>query len=248
MSELSTVLRQVIDGRLFDFHVALPGRVEKYDAATQKADVYPLVRGMREVADGQYTAEPNPVIPSVPVVFPGSGGYRSTTPVSPGDTVLLIFSEASLDKWLHRGGDVDPEDPRRNHMSDAIAIPGLHPFNAAWTGAGSGHMTMGKDGGAQVVITDSEVRLGGEGASQKAVCGDAYRSAEDAYFGALEGALLALATTLTATAAALATSSASGGTALSGAGAALAEAVKAAKAAFAASKPSHLSNTVKVQP
>ena len=41
------------------------------------------------------------------------------------DVVLLVFCSASLDKWLDRGGEVDPLSDRRHALSDAIAFTGL---------------------------------------------------------------------------------------------------------------------------
>lgn len=161
---MAEALSLIMEARLRELHVAIPARVEAYDAATQKASVQPLIRAKRVDVDGDELVERLPLIIGVPVVFPAAGGFRLTFPVVPGDTVLLVFSEASLDVWLQTGGDVDPRDDRRNHLSDAIAIPGLHPFNAAHTGAGSGNMTMGKDGGAQIAITPTEVHLGQENA------------------------------------------------------------------------------------
>jgi hypothetical protein len=201
---LAEVLRRVLERWGRATHVARPGRVERYDAVTQMADVKPLVQAMDEVEEDEFLAAALPVICNVPVVFPGAGGFRMTLPVQPGDTVLLVFADCSLDRWLAVGGDVDPGDPRAHNLTDAIAIPGLHPFTpgASWTGAGTGSLTLGKDGGAQVAITPgvgplSQVHLGAEGATEPVLLGTTYRAAEDAMLATLAASLTTAGAALT---------------------------------------------------
>ena len=125
MTTLNDAILAAVDGRLGNLHACLPGRVEKYDYKTQKADVKPLVK--RPYADG---AKPLPVISSVPVVWPRGGDASLTFPLGKGDGVLLVFAERSIETWLaaSKGTDADPGEPRRFDLSDAIAIPGLNPF------------------------------------------------------------------------------------------------------------------------
>lgn len=158
---LANVLRGAIEAQLARVHVSLPGRVERYDATKQLVDVKPLLQETVTDADGNETPESLPVICNVPVVFPGAGGFRLTFPVAIGDTVLLVFTDRSLDEWLARGGELEPAHLRRHHLSDAVALPGLHPFSAPWTGAAADGLTLGKDGGAQVKVTDVDVVLNG---------------------------------------------------------------------------------------
>lgn len=121
---MAELLSRAIDQALTDIRVCLPARVESYDHTTQRAEVTPLLR--RRYADG--VVEPMPVIAGVPVVWPRSGGASLTMPIKRGDGVMLIFSDRSLDSWLVQGGEVTPDDRRKHHLSDAIAIPGLYSF------------------------------------------------------------------------------------------------------------------------
>lgn len=160
---LATLLTNAISSRLLDVHTALPAKVERYDATKQLVDVKPLVKAYQLGEDDVAQASALPVICNVPMVFPGAGGFRLTFPVQVGDTVLLLFGESSLDVWQESSGgrDVDPMDHRRHNLSDAIAIPGLHTNAAPWTGAATDGLTLGKDGGAQVKITDVDIILKG---------------------------------------------------------------------------------------
>lgn len=124
------VLGYAVDSRLASLFTAMPGRVDAFDPTTQRASVQPLVQRVYYDENDERQVERHQPIHDVPVMFPGAGAYRITFPVVKGDTVLLVFTSCSLDRWLGRGGEVDPQDDRRNTLSDAIAIPGLYAFNA----------------------------------------------------------------------------------------------------------------------
>jgi len=124
-------LDALIQTHLADVRVALPAKVIEYDASKQKISAQPLIRQKHVKEDATNEVERLPVITNVPVCFPGAGAYAITFPISKGDTVLLVFSDSSIDKWLSVGGDVDPNDYRKHSLSDAIAIPGLRSFKNA---------------------------------------------------------------------------------------------------------------------
>lgn len=125
--KLSDSLQKSIEKTLENLRVSLPARIERYDSSTQKAEVSPLLE--KRNADG--SSSPLPVIPNVPVLFPRGGKARMTFPLERGDSVLLIFSDRSLDRWLSGSGQsVVPDDPRKHDLSDAVAIPGLLSFGS----------------------------------------------------------------------------------------------------------------------
>ena len=126
--ELSEVLAGVAAGVAADVRVAMPARVERWDAATQTVDCKPVVRQAYTDEDGARAVADLPVIPNVPVLIP-KGFWCEPVP---GDFVLLVFSDSSLDKWLQvGGGPLDPESDERHHIANALAITGLVPFSAA---------------------------------------------------------------------------------------------------------------------
>jgi hypothetical protein len=146
MTELETI-REAIDDKLRRLNTAIPGRIESYNAARREADVLPLIR--EKYADGT-VLELKP-IKHVPVLMPSVGGVRFTLPVAAGDTVLILFAQRSLDRWLSDGGVVDAGDIRMHSMSDAIAIPGLFAFGSV------------PDSGVELELTTSEIRAGAGG-------------------------------------------------------------------------------------
>lgn len=152
---LEKIVYQMIENRLADLHTAIPGRIETYDKATQKASVKPLLK--REYKDGQ--ADEYPVITAVPVVFPGTSNGILHFDLIKGDGCLLIFSERSIDKWLSSGDVVSPNSRRKHDLSDAIAIPGLYSFNKA--GRGESGVVL-KNGTAKLKLRNNLVALGND--------------------------------------------------------------------------------------
>ncbi len=167
---IAGVVGRSIERRLLAVHTCIPARVERWDASKGLVDAQPLVMAYKRGRSGGREAYVLGVAVDVPVLFTGGGGgpgegFRQTYPVQPGDIALLLCSEASLDKWLERGDVVDPEDDRRHHLSDGIAIVGLRPAVSPWTGISADATTWGKDGGLQVHVTESDILLGGSAAT-----------------------------------------------------------------------------------
>lgn len=163
MSELDNFADNLFWSRAANMHTCLPGRVEKYDHATQKATVKPLLNRRIRTAEG-FEAEEIQPIPSVPVLWPRSGGASLTFPVKRGDGCLILFSERSLDLWLSTGGVVTPDDPRKFALSDAICLPGLQPFAGGDYPADNDNVRL-QYGDAQLVINnDNKLALGNNSA------------------------------------------------------------------------------------
>lgn len=166
----SPELEDVIDGaavrRLASVFTMQPGVVTSYDHATQLAEVQPGIMDVYLDARGERRSEPLTPIPAVPVAHHGGGGFRTTYPIAKGDTVMMCFSSTPLDRWLARGGVVDPEAPDKFRPGDAVAITGLRDFKHPLALAPSDMATFGHDGGRVVAVTESEVRLGTTTASE----------------------------------------------------------------------------------
>jgi len=124
---LSDVLNVAFKSMMNNMHTCMPGRIESYDHTIQKASVLPLIK--KSYKDGK--SQSLPVVVSVPVVWPRSSNASMTFPVNKGDYVLLLFSERAMENWLALGGQQIPGDTRKFDLTDAIAIPGLYPFNVA---------------------------------------------------------------------------------------------------------------------
>jgi hypothetical protein len=146
---LAELIRRAIEARLAEVRVAIPGTIQKFDAATQLAEVRPDLQELRFDESDAELSESLPVVSDVPVQFPGAGGFVITFPVQPGDPCLLVFSDRSLDKWIENGGEVDPVDLRRHHLSDAVALLGVRSKPQALSSFNADCLSLGKDGEAE---------------------------------------------------------------------------------------------------
>lgn len=154
------LLQLAIDARLADLCVALPGRVESYDASAQTADVKPMVRRLVPTPDEDSIAEELPTIFAVPVCHPGGNGWGLHIPLAAGDTVLLVFQQWDPTEWQRTGEISDPPDQRRHSLAHAVAIPGYRAKQAALSGASSSDVTFTKDGFGITIKSDA-VEIGG---------------------------------------------------------------------------------------
>lgn len=150
------VLRVAIEAALNETHTCLPAVIESFDATTQTAKVNPSIR--RIIYSGDKINIP-PII-NVPVMFPSSGGFSLTFPVSSGDEVLLVFSERSIDTWLQSGGIQDPLDRRKHDYSDAVAIMGIHSNVKAISDYSTTDMVLrSDDGNAKITVSQDAVDI-----------------------------------------------------------------------------------------
>ena len=94
-------------------HVAMPGIVMAYEAATRTADVLPAL--VRKDSEGNDVTAP--LLRAVPVFLCG----RETDPVA-GDRCLLLFLDFCVDGFIQRGEACVPDSPRMHDLSDAVAL------------------------------------------------------------------------------------------------------------------------------
>lgn len=162
--DLEDVLTAREEAARLDLDVAIPARVERYDAATQTADVVPLLRRPVPRPDGGHAFEADPVVPSVPVQWPRVGAWALTMKVEPGDTGLLLCCDGDVGTWRAGGGDVvDPVNLQRHHLSHAVFLPGLYTRGRALARAATGTagMVIGSDTSAARITfnTDGSVEV-----------------------------------------------------------------------------------------
>jgi hypothetical protein len=139
---LIELLNTFIANKVADINICLPAKIVSYEFKTRKAVVKPLLNV--KYNDDQVLE--NPLIYNVPVVHPAAGGASITFPVKEGNTVLLIFSQKSLEEWLRNGQLVTPDDPRQNDLTDAIAIIGFKPFSEQVPAESADDFVMDYDG------------------------------------------------------------------------------------------------------
>ena len=114
---LSPEEREALKQEVFSsLHCAFPGTVVSFDPVTQTAEIQPAVK----VGSLLF-----PVLPDVPVFFPGTREEAITWPVSAGDECLLILADVDIDAWFESGEATVPQSARKHSLSDAFAFVGF---------------------------------------------------------------------------------------------------------------------------
>lgn len=124
--KLVDAINELISSRLSDLNVALPAQIVSYDYDKNLAVIKPTIKRKYK---GEAESVELPTISNVPVCFPRMGDGHLRFPVNKGDTGQAVFNQRSIDLWQVQGGIIDPEDPRRHSLSDAVFYPGLNPNN-----------------------------------------------------------------------------------------------------------------------
>lgn len=130
MSSPEEVLRVAFEHMIRGVHTSIPCVVVavEEDLNTQRVDVQPLI----DMFGRDGTSKPRPTIYAVPVMFPASKSSAFTFPLSIGDTVLCVFSMRGLEAFKTGDGKPSPPMDYSDYAEkDAIAIPGLFPFDIA---------------------------------------------------------------------------------------------------------------------
>lgn len=131
MPSFAEAVTSYIDADRALLNTAIPAKVLSYDPVKQSCVVIPLIKVLHtDETTGDFSQSP---MEDVPVMFPGTSSSMFTFPIEVNSTVLLVFSQRSIDSWLfHDDTDlVNPEDFRKHDIADAIAIPGLFSFPRA---------------------------------------------------------------------------------------------------------------------
>jgi len=119
------VIKTMIDNSLINLHTAMPAIVESFDPIKKEISAVPAIK--RKLSSGE--VNDLPLIENIPICYPQSSSALISFPLKKGDSVMLIFSERSLDLWKSKGGKVNPNDVRKHDLSDAVAIPGVFSKN-----------------------------------------------------------------------------------------------------------------------
>jgi hypothetical protein len=140
---------------------ALPGIVQKFDAAANTVDVQPSINGIATNADGTTSSLQMPVLLDCPVVWQGGGDCTLTFPIKQGDECLVVFASRCINAWWSQGGVQDPPKIRMHNLSDGFALVGLKSKPNAFAIDTSTVQLRSDDGAAYVSIHPSshEVKI-----------------------------------------------------------------------------------------
>lgn len=121
-----SVIPKVIREEIKDVRVCIPAKVVSYDPSTQTAKCRPMVKNrIKNNRTGEVAYEEIKPISDVPVLWQAGGGMSFVMDLDPGDDVVLIVADRSIDEWQNSTSDSaqEPFSSRRYNLSDALAIP-----------------------------------------------------------------------------------------------------------------------------
>lgn len=187
---LEGLIRGHLDRAEIEIRGPMPGRIESYDAATQTANVMPMLRLPVAQPDGSVAQEDPPVVPNVPVLLLRTRSWFQSMPVAQGDFVLLVPCEGDWSSFWSRssgtdGALSDVPDVRRHHLAHCVALLGFYPEREALTqtqAAGAGGVVIGHDSasGARILLR-ADGTVGILDASRSFVRGEDYADALESF-------------------------------------------------------------------
>lgn len=137
MDDRLEALQTMLDGRQSSIWTAMPGIIDTFDAAAMTCTVQVALQGKQLKSDGTTKDITISILPDVPVVFPGGGGYTLTFPVKKGDECLVVFSSRCIDSWWQNGSVQPLAELRMHDLSDGFALVGVrsqpHKFTVSTT-------------------------------------------------------------------------------------------------------------------
>jgi hypothetical protein len=140
------VHEDLMEQLLLGIHVAMPGRIQSYDATRQVADIVLQLKHTHPDPEGtgEYLHEDYPVLPAVPVLWPRMGKWFMAASVEPGDAVQVLFNSSAIGMWrrstvtdglsgLQRAlqGVSLVGNLQRHHLTHAVALLGLETYGGA---------------------------------------------------------------------------------------------------------------------
>ena len=155
MSDFITILSKFRNKIAETMRVAIPGIIDSYDHAKQKAIVKVDIKELFE--DG--TSLESPVITNVPVIMSASGGALFSMPVKQGDYCLLIVCDRDISNWLLGASNQNPQTFRKNSLTDTVAIMGLRPFNKTLNIPNNTDVTIFYSGSTFSIGSDGTVNI-----------------------------------------------------------------------------------------
>lgn len=161
LNEIIDAALRGLQGRLF---TGVPAYVKSYDPVKNWIDAEIVVQQayFNRLGDREY--EKFPLLPNVPVIWPRAGGKVLRMKLAVGDSVWLMFSQASLAEWRTTGQVSEPIDSRRHSIGYAYAVPGAFPDTKPLNPVDAAHIeqdqaVFGEDGGNHVRVGPTGVEL-----------------------------------------------------------------------------------------
>jgi Phage protein Gp138 N-terminal domain len=172
---IAEVLNAHGDGLKDEIRKCLPATVTAVHPDRQTVDVQISVQNPLFDEYGAVSFEILPSIADVPLGVMRGGGFLVWIPVQVGDSVLLIWSDLSMDAWrasIAGSGPVQPLWAGKHTADSPVAIPCVAPDASFFADPSNApnDVIIGKDGTqAQVRLSANAISLGATGSDHVAL-------------------------------------------------------------------------------
>ncbi len=109
----------MIDKIAMSIQKVIPGIVQSYDRATNRAVIKPAITGV--ASQGQKVSKD--ALTNIPVVNLSGGGARLSFPIKEGDTGWLIACDRNISIFKQNLQESAPNDYRKHKFEDSFFIP-----------------------------------------------------------------------------------------------------------------------------
>lgn len=153
ITTIRETIRAFIAENQMELNTAIPGVVDKFDGDARTADVAVPITDYRQADTGRSNENPWPVLPEVPVWYPGGGNWEQDWALKNGDPVLLVFCQRNIANWFLSDGrePVSAGGPEMHGEGSAICIPRLYPRGKKGEPVHGDDLTVRGSGGNFVV-------------------------------------------------------------------------------------------------
>lgn len=159
-NDLQIAMLAVLEGFEAGVWTALPAIVQSFDPVAMTAVMQPAIQAQVRKPDGTQQWVSLPLMPDVPVCFPGGGGFTLTFPVAAGDEALVIIASRCIDAWWAYGGVQIQQELRMHDLSDGFALVGVRSRPRALAGVSTNSTVLRNDAGTTLVeVSATKVRI-----------------------------------------------------------------------------------------
>lgn len=157
------VLAAVLQAHQSQMWTAMPGVVQRYDAAKGIVDVQVAIQmQLRQPGpDGNTVWLDIPMLLDCPVYFPSGGGFTLTFPIIQGDECLVVFANRCVDAWWESGGTSNQQAEFRMHdLSDGFAFVGVRSKGrASGLAASTADVVLRSDDGTAKIAIKADKKI-----------------------------------------------------------------------------------------
>ncbi len=120
-----SILKRFVESSIDSLNICTVAKVVNVDDLEDGfITVQPLINNIGK----DFSSVEMPVISYVPVIMPSTKHCGMVFPIEKDDTVLLVFGQHSFEQFKLGASEThDPQDMRRNDLSDAVAYVGFLP-------------------------------------------------------------------------------------------------------------------------